>query len=417
MQISVSGRANCAQTGQNRKSSARDKIRPLGACALSYWSKHPYTAWPMAEPLKNQFGTDVPRRIGDQIAAVSTKFDKRAFMRDTLDGYDALELMPRARHIARQLRAHLPPKYPEALRILMKSIGPRPVRGEAEGMASFYYAPHTYFVSEYGLDDFEASMQAQYELTQRFTAEFSIRPFLEKHPDATLARLREWTKDESPHVRRLVSEGTRPRLPWASRLREFQKNPAPVLALLELLKDDPELYVRRSVANNLNDIGKDHPEILVDTAKRWLQNASAERAWIVNHSLRSAIKRTESGALAALGFDGVANVAVRDVSISPERARTGQSVTIRVTVANKESALQRVLVDLRVHFVKAGGHTSTKTFKLRTLELGAKESVTMQKTISLAQLTTRKHYPGTHRVELLLNGMAKRLGEFEIVTR
>lgn len=371
----------------------------------------------MAEPLKNSFSADVPRRISEQISAVTSKFDKRAFMRDTLNGYEALELMPRARHIAKKLREHLPPKYPEALKILMKSIGPRPVRGEAEGMAAFYYAPHTYFVSEYGLDDFEASMQAQYELTQRFTAEFSIRPFLERHPELTLARLHEWSKDESAHVRRLVSEGTRPRLPWASRLRAFQKDPAPVLALLELLKDDPELYVRRSVANNLNDIGKDHPDILVATARRWLIDASPERAWIVNHSLRSAIKRTEGGALAALGFDGVANVSVKNVSITPERARTGQSVTIKVTVANKEEAKQRVLVDLRVHFVKSSGQTSAKTFKLRTLELAGKEAVSMQKTISLAQLTTRKHYPGVHRVELLLNGKAKKLGAFEIVTR
>ena len=371
----------------------------------------------MAEPLKNRFSADVPRLIAAQISAVSPNFDTRAFMRDTLNGYDALELMPRARHIAHQLRVHLPPKYPAALKILMKSIGPRVVPGNSEGMAAFYYAPHTYFISEYGLDDFEVSMQAQYELTQRFTAEFSIRPFLERHRDATLARLREWAKDASPHVRRLVSEGTRPRLPWASRLREFQADPTPVLALLELLKDDPELYVRRSVANNLNDIGKDHPDILVATAKRWLQGASPERAWIVNHALRSAIKRTERGALAALGFDAVANVSVRNVSFTPERARTGQSVTIKVTLVGKDSIPQRVLVDLRVHFVKSSGHTSAKTFKLRTFTLEGKEAVTMQKTISLAQLTTRKHYPGTHRVDLLLNGNATQLGSFEIVTR
>lgn len=371
----------------------------------------------MAEPLKNQFSTDVPRRIGEQISAVSKKFDNRAFMRDALNGYEALELMPRARHIARQLRTHLPANYPEALKILMKSIGPRPKRGEAEGMVTFYYAPHTYFISEYGLDDFEVSMQAQYELTQRFTAEFSIRPFLERHQDATLARLKVWATDESAHVRRLVSEGTRPRLPWASRLRAFQKDPSPVLELLELLKDDPELYVRRSVANNLNDIGKDHPDILVEVARRWLQGASAERSWIVNHSLRSAIKRTESGALSALGFGEAANVSVRNASITPERARTGQTVTIKLTVVNKEATKQRVLVDLRVHFVKSSGQTSAKTFKLRTLELEGKEAISLQKTISLAQLTTRKHYPGTHRVELLINGKPKRLGEFEIVNR
>ena len=244
-----------------------------------------------------------------------------------------------------------------------------------------------------------------------------IRPFLERHRDATLDRLKRWATDENQHVRRLVSEGSRPRLPWASRLRAFQEDPSPVLELLELLKDDPELYVRRSVANNLNDIGKDHPDVLVAVARRWLKGATEERRWIVHHALRSAVKRTESGALAALGFGLAANVAVRGASIAPERVRIGQSVTMRLSVVNKEAAPQRVLADLRVHFVKSNGQPSAKTFKLRTLELAPRESVVLQKTISLAQHTTRKHYPGTHRVELLLNGKARRLGSFEITNR
>ncbi|MBC8087253.1 MAG: DNA alkylation repair protein [Phycisphaerae bacterium] len=368
----------------------------------------------MAEPLKNQFGADIPRRIAAQIATVTKQFDHAAFLRDTLDGYDELELMPRARRIARTLRAHLPAHYPDALKILMDSIGPRVKRGDAEGMAAFYYAPHTCFVSEFGLDDFEVSMRAQYELTQRFTAEFSIRPFLERHQEATLAQLRQWATDSNVHVRRLVSEGSRPRLPWASRLRAFQKDPTPVLGLLELLKDDPELYVRRSVANNLNDIGKDHPDILVGVAKRWLERATDERRWIINHALRSAIKRTESGALETLGFGKEANVTVRNCSVTPERPHIGGSVVIRLDVANKETVVQRVLVDLRVHFVKANGQSSAKTFKLKTLELAARQTVALQKTISLAQLTTRKHYPGTHVAEVLLNGKARRLGVFDV---
>ncbi len=371
----------------------------------------------MAEPLKNRFGTEVPHRIGAQISAVSRTFDNVAFQADVLNGYLALELMPRARHIARQLRAHLPAKYPEALAILMKSIGPRPIHGEREGFASFYYGPHTFFIAEFGLDDFEISMDAQYELTQRFTAEFSVRPFFEQHPQATLARFRQWATDGNPHVRRLVSEGSRPRLPWAPRLRAFQADPSPVLELLALLKDDPALYVRRSVANNLNDIGKDHPDVLVEVAKRWLQDATGDRRWIVNHALRSAVKRTESGALAALGFGVAANVSVRTASIVPERVRIGESITVKLSVANKEALSQRVMADLRVHFVKSNGRPSAKTFKLRVLELAPKQTVSLQKTISLAQHTTRKHYPGTHLVELLLNGKARRLGSFEITNR
>lgn len=371
----------------------------------------------MAEPLKNQFGRDVPRRIGAQIAGVAPFFDARAFLRDVEHGYDALELMPRARHIAHTLRVHLPKPYVDALGILMASMGPAVPRAEKEGMAAFFYLPHVCFIAQFGLDDFEASMQAQYELTQRFTAEFSIRAYLEHHPAATLARLRQWATDDNVHVRRLVSEGSRPRLPWAPRLRAFQQNPRPVLELLELLKDDPELYVRRSVANNLNDIGKDHPDLLVATATQWLQGASDNRRWIVNHALRSAVKRADAGALATLGFGAAANVTVQDVRITPAKAHTGQSISVKLTLANRNDTEQSVLADLRVHFVKASGKTSAKTFKLRTVTLAPGESVTAAKTISLAQLTTRKHYPGVHAVDVLLNGKARRIGTFEIVAR
>ncbi len=151
------------------------------------------------------------------------------------------------------------PNIPQAVDVLLASASQPHEHRASGGMAAFLYMPHLFFVARHGLDHFEDSMRAQHALTQLFTAEYSIRAFLEKHPEATLARLREWTADPSHHVRRLVSEGTRPRLPWAPRLRAFQKDPRPVLELLELLKDDPELYVRRSVANNLNDIGKDHP--------------------------------------------------------------------------------------------------------------------------------------------------------------
>jgi 3-methyladenine DNA glycosylase AlkC len=168
----------------------------------------------------------------------------------------------------------------------------RSIRSRSErlprGMGGFLFLPHVFFVAEYGLEHFETSMRAQYVLTQRFTAEFSIRRYLERHQAATLGPVsREWSADASEDVRRLVSEGTRPRLPWAPRLRAFQADPRPVLALLERLKDDPSLYVRRSVANNLNDIGKDHPVLLVETATRWMENATEERRWIIRHALRS----------------------------------------------------------------------------------------------------------------------------------
>lgn len=231
----------------------------------------------MAEPLKNHFTIDVAHRIAAAIVPVWPAFRSRAFVADTAKAFDALELMDRGRHIARMLRRYLPDDYPTAVGILLQSAGERPIRAEgAGGMASFFYLPHVCFVAEFGLDHFHESMQALHALTQRFTSEFSIRPFIERYEREALALLREWTRDPNVHVRRLVSEGTRPRLPWAGRLRRFQHDPSPVLELLEMLRDDPEEYVRRSVANNLNDIAKDHPDLLVDVARRWLTDASPE---------------------------------------------------------------------------------------------------------------------------------------------
>lgn len=372
----------------------------------------------MAYQLKDQFGESAPRAIAAMVRAVHPDFAHDDFLRDVLRGYGPLSLTARGQHVAAALHRHLPQDYPRAIEVLLASASQPHEHRASSGMAAFLYMPHMYFVAQHGLDHFEESMRAQHALTQRFTAEFSIRAYLEKHPEATLARLREWTRDPSEHVRRLVSEGTRPRLPWAPRLRAFQKDPRPVLELLELLKDDPSLYVRRSVANNLNDIGKDHPALLTAVAKRWLRGAggerpSAERKWIVNHALRSAIKRADAGALGALGYGAKADVAVRGARITPASAKIGGSVSIAFTLANKLAKRQRVMADLVVHFVKARG-TGAKTFKLKAVELPPRGGVTLSKKIALKQLTTRKHYPGLHRVDALLNGKRVKLGQFQL---
>ncbi len=349
------------------------------------------------------------------IAAVFPAFDERAFVRHALKGYDPLELMPRGRKIAEALRQHLPADYPRAAEILIASLDQRSPKTAGQSMASFLFLPHVLFVAEYGLEYFEISMRAQYALTKLFTAEFSIRRYLERHQEATLDRLKEWATDPSADVRRLVSEGSRPRLPWATRLRAFQADPRPVLALLELLKDDSDLYVRRSVANNLNDIGKDHPAVLIATARQWMVGATEERQWIIRHALRSAVKRAESGALELLGFGESAQVALRKDRIAPRRVAIGSSVTIACELVSMASRVQRLLVDVRVRYIKANGTHRPKVFKLKTVELAPREALPLSKTLSLMQLTTRKHYPGTHHIELMVNGRAYPLGSFELV--
>ena len=369
----------------------------------------------MAEPLKNQYGADVPHAIAAMVTAVHPAFNSARFVSDVLDGYDALELMPRGKKIAQALRQHLPDDYEQAVSILLDSLDQPHGRDPRLSLGAFLYMPHTMYVAQYGLAHFEVSMRAQHALTQRFTAEFSIRPFLEQHTEATLRQLTAWAADPSPHVRRLVSEGTRPRLPWAPRLRQFQADPAPVLALLDLLKDDPELYVRRSVANNLNDIGKDHPEVLADTAQAWLKDASAERAWIVGHALRFAVKRGDRSALQVLGFGKTAQVAVGGIQISPATPEMGGTVHMAFELTNTQAHTQSLLVDLAVHYVKANGQAKAKVFKLKTLELAPGQTARFAKKLSLTEMTTRTHYPGRHQVDVMLNGQALPLGCFELV--
>ena len=370
----------------------------------------------MAEPLKNRYGLEVADVLAQQITAVWPDFDSRAFMKQVSVGYEGLDLMARGQQIADVLQQYLPADYGEAIAILMQSVGVPLQDARSFSMSAFYYLPHTCFVASYGLQHFDESMAAQYQLTRRFTAEFSIRTFLQQRPAETLVCLRRWCEDPDYHVRRLVSEGTRPRLPWARRLPEFQRDPTPVLALLEELKDDPELYVRRSVANNLNDIGKDHPELLVDVCRRWMVDASAERRWVVRHALRSAVKRCDVSALAVLGFDSEQTVRVEQTRVQPGVVPMGGDVELQATLTLPKSAREplRLMVDFRVHYVKASGRTSAKVFKLKQLTLVPGQIVTLSKKLSLTDKSTRRHYPGVHGIELLVNGKAWPLGEFEL---
>lgn len=243
--------------------------------------------------------------LAHNIGLVHPKFDAAAFHATAMEGLKPLAILQRGHHLARALRTHLPDRYVEAMEILIRSLTPPLTRTDELGLAVFFYLPHVSFVSAYGVDaahnggsdPFETTMRAQHELTRRFSAEFSMRPCLIRWPERTVARLLEWTQDPDPHVRRLCSEGSRPRLPWAMRIPAFVKDPRPVLPILETLKDDPELYVRRSVANHLGDIAKDHPELAFEICERWVRGASAERKWLIRHAVRHPAKKGVKAAL------------------------------------------------------------------------------------------------------------------------
>ncbi len=370
----------------------------------------------MAELLKTFFSAALVRRLAADIARVHPSFPARAFIRQACAGLDELELLDRGKHIARALEAHLPGAYPDAISILLRSLGPEHSTDElvGVGMTPFYYLPHLIFVAERGLDHFELSMHAQYELTKRFSAESSIRPYIARDPERTLAVLRTWARDPNAHVRRLVSEGTRLRLPWASRVPWLDAHPERVLELLELLKDDPTTLVRRSVANNLNDLGKVHPALLTRTCAAWLKGASAERRALVEHALRSAVKRGNADALRLLGYGGKPSIRIEDVRFEPRRVEIGGRVSMTFVLRSTSRTAQDLLVDAAVHFVKASGSGAPKVFKLKRIVLPPRGKVEMQTRISLAVHTTRKPRPGSHAVDLLVNGVAMPAGSFEV---
>jgi 3-methyladenine DNA glycosylase AlkC len=256
-------------------------------------------------PLKYLLGAEAVDCLVQNILLVYPKFNEDTFRRTASNGLEPLGILDRGQHLARALRQSLPEKFSTAVEILLASLTPPLTQTDNLGLAVFFYLPHVCFIAEYGLepeenggqDSFEISMKAQYELTKRFSAEFSIRPFLIRQQERTLSRLLEWVSDPDPHVRRLCSEGTRPRLPWATRIPAFISNPEPVLPILDALKNDQSLYVRRSVANHLGDIAKDHPDLAFEICERWLIESSNEVKWLIRHALRHPAKKGNKVAL------------------------------------------------------------------------------------------------------------------------
>ncbi len=367
----------------------------------------------VADELKAFYDRARVARLADELVTVWPAFPRERFVRHAVGGLDALELMDRARQIAAALAEALPRSYPEALGIVMRTLEAPPTNAGGSSMEPFHWLPHSFFIADHGLAHFDLSLEAQRVLTRRMSCEFSIRAFLERDAARTLLTLAEWTHDPDEHVRRLVSEGARPRLPWAGRLRAFQADPSPVLALLEVLKDDPSEYVRRSVANNLNDISKDHPGVVLETCERWQEGASEERRRLVLHALRTLVRAGDPDAIRLSGGSAGGEFVTR-VRVEPSRPKIGGSVRATVELRNAGKQAATAVLALRIHFVKARGATAARTFKLPTVTLAPGASQTLSKSVSLQQLTTRTHYPGAHGMELLVNGTPRRIDGFTL---
>jgi 3-methyladenine DNA glycosylase AlkC len=364
----------------------------------------------MGEPFKNLMNAAVVRSIGQHLRRADAKFDRRGFEARALADLDALELKARVVQIAEALVATLPADVDRAAGLLEASLGPPGVgddlgalRTSDAGLAGWAVWPLTEAIARIALDAPERGLRALHAMTQRLTAEFAIRPFIVRHQALCIATLARWVADPSAHVRRLVSEGSRPRLPWGLRLQALVVDPSPTLPLLAALQDDPSEYVRRSVANHLNDIAKDHPAVVADWLARHLPGASPERQALLRHASRTLIKAGDGPVLAAWGL-GQAFRGEAKWTVGPARIAVGGELTLKLVLRSTSPKPQRLIVDYAVHHVKANGSTSPKVFKGWTLELGPREERALERRHSFKQVTTRRYHSGEHTADLRING-------------
>jgi 3-methyladenine DNA glycosylase AlkC len=352
---------------------------------------------------KHWFGQDLLRRIAKSLAKVHSDFDSKAFLA-LMPSLEKLEMKPRVLTIRDELRRQLPESYPKALKILLNAV-------EKGKLSGFDLWPFTEFVQTYGLEHRKISLDALKYLTPLFTAEFAIRPFLRLHPDETLAYLLKCAKDENVHLRRWASEGSRPRLPWGERLQDFVKDPKPTREILDVLKFDPELYVRKSVSNHLNDIAKDHPDYVIKVLSAWKKEAGSDAQllkrvdWIIHRSLRTLIKAGYPAALKLIGVQHGADVKLSKLKINQRDYTVGDRLEFEFTLQSESTKAQKLVVDYIVHFKKSNQSNAPKVFKLKTVALPAGESLTLRKSHHLKAVTTRVHYAGEHWLDIQVNGV------------
>ncbi|MFN3249111.1 DNA alkylation repair protein [Roseibium album] len=371
------------------------------------------------EPFKNKISPDLVQCLGMHIERHLETFDRAAYEAAILSGLDQLELKQRARLIADETGKILPETLDAKFHILRSILHPLENEdvdraSDDKGIRGWGMMPLGMVVTDHGLGDFKKSFALLKEMTKRATAEFEVRPFLDQDQDKALSIMTPWVKDDSVHVRRLVSEGTRPRLPWGMRLKKLVKDPSPTLPLLEALKDDPEEYVRRSVANHLNDIAKDHPDLVADIARRWLKDADRNREKLVRHACRSLVKQGHPGTLTAFGLKPP-EITVGGPYVKTPRVIYGDAVSFDVELSSTGNKAQDLVIDYLVHFKKANGTLAPKVFKWTKVKLEPGERLSLSRDHAIRPITTRVYYGGTQAIGLRINGKDFGFSEFELV--
>ncbi len=369
------------------------------------------------EPFKNRISAELVGHISSQLDKHVAGFKPASFKRAILKELDQLELKQRAQLIADHLHQVLPSAPKKRAKIIRAMLHPRGTengqQSDADGITGWGMFPLGMVVGQHGLKDFEGSLTLLKDMTSHFSSEFDVRYFLIEDQERALAHMSTWVDHPNFHVRRLLSEGTRPRLPWGMQLPRLIEDPSPMLPLLEALRDDREEYVRRSVANHLNDIAKDHPDLIAKLAKKWLKGASQTREKLVRHACRSLIKQGHQPTLDAFGL-GAPEIAEPELTINTKTVHYGDALSFTTALRSTSKKPQSLVIDYLVHFKKANGERVGKVFKWKKLTLSPGENLVIQRAHAIKPITTRKYYGGRQGLSLRINGADCGFEEFTL---
>ncbi|KAA3634782.1 MAG: DNA alkylation repair protein [Calditrichaeota bacterium] len=355
---------------------------------------------------KDSLDTKAAQEIANQIGRAFKKFDRDGFLKHLLtDEYHAAELKAKIFLIADSLYQFLPKKYSQTINILIKTA---PKVGTFENWALLTY------VEKYGLENFDESVKAMEALTPHSTAEFAIRPFMIRYTKQMKPILLRWATDTNEHIRRLAAEATRPRGVWVAHIDEFKKDPTFVFELLEHLNADESLYVRKAVANNLNDISKDHPKKVIATGKRWLKDKNKNSNWIVKHACRTLLKKGHPDVFGLFGFTKNPKITIGKFAFDKKLIKVGTSAVLSADIISQDKITQKLSIDFAIHYMKKNGKLAPKVFKLSEKSIKSHEQLSLTITHSFKEMTTRKHYPGKHKAELLVNGKSYVMFDFNL---
>lgn len=352
----------------------------------------------MPEQLKNLFFTQKSvSHLAECIHKNFKSFNKQKFINEVFDeNFENKELKARMRHVTVILKNNLPDNYEKAVKILM-SIAPEITGFDAMCLPDF--------VELYGIDYWDLSFEALELFTKSCSSEFAVRPFIAKNSEKAMKVIYRFAESDNHHVRRLASEGCRPMLPWAMALPEFKKDPEKILPILEKLKNDESEYVRKSVANNLNDISKNHPELVLDICEKW-QGKSEKTDWIIKQACRTMLKAGNKRAMILFGFANPKNIQVKNLTVDNNKPLIGDTVTFTFDLEVKSKTEKKVRLEYIVHFVKKNNKISPKVFQIKE-ETFKPGSHSIKKKQSFENVSTRTHLPGKHLIEIKVNGEVK----------